>query len=201
MDKAKVIDMATMAIFGQPLVNNVHRAILAEAIIAAALGEPWRWCSGDWALCDFDHPDGTRLEVKQSATKQSWHKDGEISARPSFDIASRKMAWDGHGWVPSAGRNADIYVFAFHSVADAGADHREPSQWEFYVVPTTALPATKKITLTSLRGLVASVPYADLRSMVDDVHRRLLASTVTSEAAAPESPPAPSAALDVRPAD
>lgn len=176
VNRSTVIDMATKAIYGQPLVNNVHRATLAEAIIAAALDEPWRWCSGDWALCDFDHPDGTRLEVKQSSAKQTWHKEGEVSAKPSFDIASRKMAWDGRGWMPSAGRNADIYVFAFHPVVDASADHREPRQWEFYVVPTSALPATKKIALTALRRLATPVPYEHLRSAVDDAHDHVLAA-------------------------
>ena len=61
-------------IFAQPLVTNVYRSVLVEAMIAKALPD-WQWCSSDYASCDFRHPDGTRLEVKQSAVWQTWSKD------------------------------------------------------------------------------------------------------------------------------
>lgn len=38
MDTQAIIANATQAAFGRPLVNNVLRAILAEAIVDASLG-------------------------------------------------------------------------------------------------------------------------------------------------------------------
>lgn len=174
MDKHAVIAGVTQAAFGKPLVNNVYRAMLAEAIVDGALDNGWHWCSGDWALCDFRHADGTRLEIKQSAARQSWHDAGAVPSKGSFDIAARKMAWDGKRWTRSTGRNAEIYVFAFHPQTDAGADHREPSQWLFYVVPTSELPAGKRITLSGVQGLAAPVAHHQLGAMIDLVRKNRL---------------------------
>src|ERR1700743_516726 len=58
--------------FWQPTIHNKIRALFVEVIVGMAWPEVWRWCSGDWAAWDFEHDDGTRLEVKQSAAKQTW---------------------------------------------------------------------------------------------------------------------------------
>ena len=51
------------------------------------------------------------------------------------------------------GGHAHLYVFAYHPVADETADHREPTQWEFYLMPTDALPPppAKSIALTRIQ--------------------------------------------------
>jgi hypothetical protein len=46
------------AAFGDPLVSNIYRGLVAEIIVGAALGSEWRLCSGDWCGWDFDHPSG-----------------------------------------------------------------------------------------------------------------------------------------------
>lgn len=171
MKRDIIIASAANATFGKPLVNNVMRAILAEAIIDAALSDSWKWCSGDWAECDFIHDDGTRLEVKQSALRQSWHDDDAAPSKPSFDIAPRKMVWREGRWEATTGRNAEIYVFALHPVTGAKADHREPAQWQFYTVPTTALPSTKRITLTAVERLSSPVGYTELLDEVEAVRQ------------------------------
>lgn len=158
--------MAADAAFGRPLVNNVLRAILAEAVVASALGEGWEWCSADWAECDFRHRDGTRLEVKQSAALQSWHHEGAKPWRSSFDIAERTGYYRGSEWTEAPGRNADIYVFAHHPVTDGTADHREPAQWRFYVVAASALPAQKTISLSVVARVAEAVDVAGLREAV-----------------------------------
>lgn len=58
---------AADAAFGSPLVTNVHHGLIAEAIVAKALGPTWRWCSSDYSAWDFERTDGVRLEVKQAA--------------------------------------------------------------------------------------------------------------------------------------
>lgn len=188
MDKETIIASATQAAFGCPLVNNVLRAILTEAIVDAALGEGWEWCSGDWALCDFRHADATRLEVKQSAARQSWHQDGDKPSVGLFDIAPRKQAWDGLKWVPSAGRNAEIYVFAHHPVADHSADHRDPAQWDFYVVGADCLPATRKISLAGVRARARPIGYDGIAAAVDEIR---MAIKSAPRPIAPQSPSPP----------
>jgi hypothetical protein len=168
-DKDRVIAAATAMAFGKPLVNNVLRAILAEAIVDSALPKGWQWTSGDWASYDFLHEDGTRLEVKQSAARQSWHSDQSPASKGKFDIAERKGIWIGEKWIDSPGRNAEIYVFAYHPLTDITADHREPSQWRFYVVPVTALSGAKSISLGRVQVLADSVGHAELGTCVDNL--------------------------------
>ena len=184
-DKAEIIASAIQATFGRPLVNNVLRSILSEAIVDAALGNEWEWCSGDWALCDFRHADGTRLEVKQSAARQNWHSETDKPSAALFDIAPRKLAWDGKKWVPSTGRNAEIYVFAHHPIVGDKADHRDPAQWVFYVVPTTKLPETARISLAGVRARAEPIGCGDLAAAVEVTR---MAINSASTLALPQAP-------------
>lgn len=161
----QTISAATRVLFGKPLVTNVYRAVIVEAIVDAALSD-WSWCSADYASCDFKHPDGRRLEVKQSALKQSW-ESARVSV-PSWDIKPRTGYWkDGVEWISQPGRNADIYVFALHTVTDDTADHRDSYQWVFYVVPTKALPNTKRLSLAALKKIAQPVPVQQLAQSVE----------------------------------
>lgn len=169
MNTETIIASATAAAFGKPLVNNVLRSIISEAIVDAALDENWTWCSADWAGFDFQHKDGTRLEVKQSAALQSWQNAGKKPSQSRFDIARRSGFWEsGTTWIPRPGRNADIYVFAYHPVIDATvADHRDPHQWQFYVVNEERLaPKAKTISLSAVRRLVDPVGADKLNDAV-----------------------------------
>lgn len=137
------------ALFDAPLVNNAFRGMLVEAMLAQVLEPEWRWCSADWASHDFENAEGVKLEVKQSAALQSWHKPGDSPSRGSFDIASRTGRYEGARWIDEPGRAAQIYVFAWHPIVDHGlADHREPNQWQFYPVSARDLPDQKTISLS-----------------------------------------------------
>jgi len=97
---ASVVAAAAKAAFGKPLVTNVYRSIIVDAMVAAALGEAWKWCSADYAGWDIESPTGTRLEVKQSAARQSWLPSSAGYRPPSFDIAERTGRWrDGSTWI------------------------------------------------------------------------------------------------------
>jgi hypothetical protein len=76
------------AAFGGPLVSNIYRGLVAEIIVGAALGAEWQLCSGDWRGWDFEHPTGLRLEVKQSAARQTWTGTRKATV-PIFDIRTR----------------------------------------------------------------------------------------------------------------
>jgi hypothetical protein len=95
-----IVRKATEVTFNKPLVTNVFRSVLVEAIVAAALSD-WDWCSRDYASCDFRHPDSTRLEVKQSAARQTWFA-GHAS-RASWDIRPRAGYWGEDRVGPPAG--------------------------------------------------------------------------------------------------
>lgn len=157
---AKVADAA----FGRPLVTNVLRAQLVEAMIALVLEPEWHWCGADYAPCDFERADGLRLEVKQSAARQSWSTDKPSKA--IFDVAARTGRNEVQGWVEEYGRAAHLYVFAHHPRFDDTADHRDPAQWLFYVVPTTALPDVKQIALGPIKTMAEAVPIYMLAKTV-----------------------------------
>jgi hypothetical protein len=159
---------ASEAAFGKPLVTNVLRGLVAEAIVAAALEPDWKWCSEDYAAFDFLHREGLRLEVKQSAAKHSWAKEGARPSSVGFDIAARTGLWeDGVNWINPPGRNADIYVLAYHPVTDGSADHRDPHQWLFFVVLARDLPPSKRIGLASVRKLSTETTFNNLSRAVE----------------------------------
>ena len=163
----EIVSRAAASIFNKPLVTNVFRALVAEAIVDAALGPMWSWCAGDYSSWDFIHEDGTRLEVKQSAARQTWATATSKPSSASFDIAERTGSWEGPTWVPGAGRKAHIYVFAHHPIPDETADHRDPAQWQFYTVGTEVLPLQKRIALGSLQRLCLASDFAGLSNHVE----------------------------------
>jgi hypothetical protein len=154
--------------FGNPVIQNDFRGLVAETIVESALEPTWRCCSGDWLGWDFEHLDGTRLEVKQSAARQTW----TAPKRPSpatFDIRTRSGFYVGNEWHPGVGRHAHIYVFAYHPLADTSANHLDSAQWVFYIVPATRLPPNKTIGLTRVTSLVSAVSWEALFVAVEQV--------------------------------
>lgn len=129
----------------------------------------WSYAGDGWSGWDFEHVSGARLEVKQSAALQTWSEPKGIRTRGVFDIAARTGYFDqgGSRWTAQPGRCADIYVFAWHGSQGPDTDHRDPSQWEFYVVPTPLLPAGQKtVVLSRIRRLAATVLIEALASAV-----------------------------------
>jgi len=173
---AEVIAKVAEAAFGRPLVTNVLRGHVAEAIVALALEPEWDWCSADYSGWDFERSDGLRLEVKHSAARQSW-----ATTKPSkaiFDVAARTGYWvSSTEWIAGIGRAAHLYIFAHHGIYDDHADHRDPSQWDFYVVPTSALPDIKQISLGTIKTITTAVSIDELaaavRSVANDVSRSI----------------------------
>ena len=81
--------------YEQRIMNNVGRSDYIECMVASVLGADWRltWADGwDWAPWDCEHMQtGTRLEIRQSAARQSWdHESTAVRRRPVFDIAARQ---------------------------------------------------------------------------------------------------------------
>jgi hypothetical protein len=154
----QIVARAADAAFGRPLIVNNLRGLVVEVIVDSVLSSEWIWCAGDWAGWDFEHADGTRVQVKQSAAKQSWTARPKQASSPRFDISSSTGHWEeGAKWVASPGRLAHIYLFAYHPILEDTADHRDPAQWTFYVVPTPDLPVAKTISLARIAQLSDSL--------------------------------------------
>jgi hypothetical protein len=165
----EVIARASEAAFGRPLVTNVLRGQIVEAMIAMAIEPDWKWCAADYSSWDFERIDGLRLEVKQSSYLQTWAAPAHGVVKPSFDVAARKGRWEGAVWVEEAGRAASLYVLAYHDVRDISADHRDPEQWEFYVIPSANLPPVKRLSLAKARMLSQGVDLAKLLDQISIV--------------------------------
>ncbi|WP_337185548.1 hypothetical protein [Phenylobacterium sp.] len=145
--------------FGRALVSNHLRSMVVETILALSLPAGWACCGEDWAGWDLAHEDGTRLEVKQSAARQTWPAPRR-PAPPTFDIRERTGWWEGATWFPGVGRHAHIYAFAYHPAKDDTADHRDPRQWRFFVLRTSDLPTGKNLSLTRLQALAPPLDLA-----------------------------------------
>lgn len=157
------------------VMSNVDRGGFVECMVAALLGSEWglTWTLGDdWLPWDLEHaPSQAKIEIKQSAARQSWHPPDVSNARaPRFDIAPRQQYSPTEGrWSGKRVRAADLYIFGWHGeTREEVADHGDPEQWEFIVVPTEQLPAGQKtIGLEALRTRGKSVRWDSLASTVE----------------------------------
>lgn len=158
-------------LYGSPIVRNDARGELVEEIVAMALEPDWNSCGSDWGACDLIRPaDGLRIQVKQSAGRQSWTKIDVAKSKPCFSIAPKTGRWeDGDRWIAEPGRNADIFIFGWHPRTNATADHRDPEQWQFYVVAERELPSQKSISLSRIEKLTQAVSFGSLAAKVRDV--------------------------------
>lgn len=154
-------------LFDRQLIQNQYRSAFIEAMLEPYLASRgWEHLGDNWCGWDFEHTSGMRLEVKQSAAWQTWDPFKKIGAgavaksgQGIFDIAPRTGWFDKTGAVFTKGRGrpANVYVFAWNGKVGETADHRDPDQWEFFIVPAADLPAEQQtIGLASLRKIVAS---------------------------------------------
>lgn len=139
--------------FDRPIIQNNLRGFYIEYMVAELLAPNWHHCGDDWASWDLVSETGTRLEIKQSAAVQSWAAPDTPARSPRFSIARKNGHFEGAKWNALSGRPADVYCFAWHQRTDALADQRDPAQWEFYVIPSDALPEQKSISLKTVRAI------------------------------------------------
>ena len=160
--------------YQEAIMSNVYRSAYVEAIISVALAEGgWRRMR-HWSPWDLEHTSGCRLEVKQAAAAQiGSHRRRKGPA--TFDIKPRTGYSDPKTgeWHDRPGRQAHIYVFAWHPTPDDTADHRDPSEWEFYVVAERDLPDQKSIGLNPLRRIAEACSIHELTTAVDGTRELL----------------------------
>jgi len=139
------------------LVSNTNRGIVAEYIVALALGLDLSGVRDEWRAYDLNLPPGFHIEVKSAGYVQSWGQR-ELSTI-KFNIAERK-AWDRETNILGniSARRSDLYIFALHAHKDkATINPMNLEQWLFYVVWTKTLNTKawrqKSISLKALEKI------------------------------------------------
>lgn len=161
------------------LVVNIVRGLLAEYLVAQALG-----LAGDvrdpWQPYDLKTRRGLTLEVKSCSYLQSWSQ--KRLSDIGFSIAET-TAWsaDTAAFVGGRQRQAHAYVFALLKHRDERTlDPRDLDQWEFYLVPTKAVTdgcgARKYLTMKGLMQLdPLHATFDGLASIVSRLEDEILA--------------------------
>ena len=158
------------------LVNNSTRGILAEYIVAQALGiakgvrEPWK-------AYDLDYR-GMKIEVKSAAYLQTWYHK-ELS-KITFPVRPTRN-WDAETNVQSKDekRRADIYVFCVLEHIDKKTlDPMKLDQWRFYLLRASVLnrrfPKLKSIGLKRLMKLEPYVArFNEIKDRIDMLTQRI----------------------------
>ena len=87
MDCKRIVRSLVGSVY-QALINNAERGAYVEHMIVLAL-EGWE-LTWPWASWDLQHRgDGARIEVKQSAARQTWHKRPKSPESPPVPKPSR----------------------------------------------------------------------------------------------------------------
>ncbi|CAN5415217.1 hypothetical protein BH10ACI1_BH10ACI1_35020 [soil metagenome] len=152
------------------LVSNATRGILAEFLVASALGAS-NGVRNEWDPFDVLLTDGTKLEVKSAAYLQSW-AHSKLS-KISFTIR-QTYAWDSetNKLASELRRQSDIYIFCLLKHLDKETvNPMNLDQWQFYLLPSKILdekiPQQKTISLAKLLKLEPCVAkYGDLAACV-----------------------------------
>lgn len=153
------------------LLTNTTRGVLAEYIVAKALGirDTTRV---EWDQYDLEI-DGVKVEVKSAAYVQTW-KQSQLS-KIVFGIRPA-MGWDSRTdtYATSTQRSADVYVFCLLEGEDRGhIDPLDVAQWTFYVLSTSELnrqvPTQKRIRLGPLIALgPRKCTYDELKAAIHE---------------------------------
>ena len=127
------------------LLENRTRGAFAEWLVHRALNISSEFRE-EWAPVDANYK-GISIEIKSAAYEQSWPQE-----RPSSIVFSMRQ------------KVSDLYVFYLmrgHTPEDL--DH-----WDFWVVPTRALPDQDSISLNPLRELFGDpVSFEELKPLID----------------------------------
>ena len=138
------------------LVSNATRGILAEFLVAFALGLN-KGIRNEWDSYDLKTEKGIKIEVKSAAYLQSWYQKKlsniTFNIRPTFAWDYKTSCFD-----KVKKRQADVYVFCLlHHKDKKTINPMDISQWTFYVVSTKKIyrkyQNTKTLSLSWLKKL------------------------------------------------
>jgi hypothetical protein len=156
--------------FSGRLLDNTLRGLWCEFMMCEALGPECRPVGLAWHPWDLQigsdsegTPERIRIQVKNSAVLQSWNEIEGKASTPLFNLTWRRRPayFDRtHPGVPceQEGFLCDLFILCHHPAADwTVADHREPAQWRFYLVPVVGPPrAVSDAEIAAMRSGVLS---------------------------------------------
>jgi hypothetical protein len=149
------------------LLGNALRGVLAEFIIASALGITKK-PREEWDAYDLITSAGLKIEVKSSSYLQNWEQT-KLS-KIIFGIQPTEDILVNNG---EKIRRSDIYIFCVLSHQDKNTvNPLNLSQWDFYILDTDILnervKKQKTITLSSLLKLnPVKVKYDELENEIN----------------------------------
>lgn len=162
------------------LLNNTLRGVLAEFIVATALGNDTRVARQDWDAYDLLYDDRWKIEVKSSAHLQSWEQ--KAASRVQFGIRPTRAWSPEEGYSETVIRQSDLYVFCLFTCKDREkANPLVLDQWEFYILPTFLLneQCGTQQSLSLSRLLSLRPEQSDYGILKARVRRTLLRNTTT----------------------
>ncbi len=152
------------------LVNNTLRGMLAEYIVASAIGVE-NGIRTEWDAYDLLSTEGTKIEIKSSAYIQSWPQkklsDIQFGIQPTRGWDATTNTYD-----TVVKRQSDIYIFCILSHKQQETiNPLNLSQWSFYILATSKLNETKgkqkTISLASLKKLnPIQASYSKIQSAI-----------------------------------
>lgn len=152
------------------LMSNATRGILAEFIVATALGVTGE-IREEWSPVDLKYK-GMPIEVKASGYLQAWGQDQ--LTKPKFGVTKAQYYDRATGeYRGERRRHADLYVFCLHHCCDTTqVNPLDLDQWSFYVTPTSLLeqrfPTADLVSRQQLEKVgVSPVVHSSLREEVD----------------------------------
>ncbi len=154
--------------------TNIVRGILAEFLVAQAVGDPSPLRQA-WDNWDVTTTSGVKVEVKSSAYLQSW-RQRKLSSIVFTGLTGRAWSADTNEFATERSLRADVYVFAMHICREP--DQYDPlriEDWRFRVMsaPQLAEHNVRSVTLGFLNEH-APVEYAlaDPARGVQDAYER-----------------------------
>jgi len=149
---------------------NIVRGVLAEFLVAKAVGDPANTLRDPWANYDVETPDGVTIEVKSSAYLQAWTM--RRLTKPTF------AGLTGRSWAPLTGTSkereirADVFVFCLQTAqTHREYDPLDISQWHFWVINASKIRerSTRSVGLSFVTSNSPIYRWDQLKSAVADV--------------------------------
>lgn len=154
--------------------DDTTRGILAEFIVAKALGVPTDTPRISWSNFDLTTPSDVSVEVKSSAYLQSWEQK-KLSQIRFGGLSAR--TWDAKtGYGKEREVRAQVFVFALQTCQDPEKYNAlDIGQWEFYVDSGEAVckRGSRSVGLPTLdRFAEGPFTYSELEREVEAAARR-----------------------------
>lgn len=153
--------------------NNTTRGIIAEFVVAMALGIDREVPRDAWSRYDLEYR-SVGIEVKSAAFHQRWYQAKQSTV--SYKIP-KTLGWtaDTNRQDKVARRQADVYVLSLLSEKERSkANPLDLDQWRFWVIPTCLFDNRQRsqhsITLNSLlREVGEPFEFSGLKQAIDRV--------------------------------